>query len=110
MVTTPLNEGVTSCRRPLLSTIAPAAGSSGFGISGRPYCAPVAVSFYSGRRSVSASYPARLPQSEFRSLLLWEIENALTELLIYAAVMCEAFHRASSYHRLLITKLAAYRA
>ena len=37
-------------------------------------------------------------QSEFRSLLLRKIENALAKLFKYAAVMCEAFHRASSKH------------
>ena len=37
-------------------------------------------------------------QSEFRSLLLRKIENALTELLEYAAIMREAFHRANPYH------------
>jgi hypothetical protein len=49
-------------------------------------------------------------QSEFHSLLLRKIENALTELLKYAAVMCETTHRANSYHFPLVAKFAAYRA
>ena len=49
-------------------------------------------------------------QSEFHSLLLRKIENALTKLLKYAAVMCDASHGAGSYHSSLISKLAAYRA
>ena len=47
---------------------------------------------------------------ELRTLLFRKIENAIAKLLKYATVMCKAFHRASSNHPSLITKLAAYRA
>jgi hypothetical protein len=47
-------------------------------------------------------------QSEFHSLLLRKIENALTKLLKYAAVMCHASHRASFYHCPLIAEFATH--
>ena len=42
------------------ATLAPAAGSSVFKYL-EHYCAPLPVSFYSGRRAVFASYPTQLP-------------------------------------------------
>jgi hypothetical protein len=46
---------------------------------------------------------------ELGSLFFRKIENALAKLLKYAAVMCEACHRASLDHCPLIAKFAAYR-
>ena len=54
--------------------------------------------------------PANYRQGELRPLLFRKIENALTKLFKYAAVMCEASHRTNLYHCPLIAKLAAYRA
>ena len=47
-------------------------------------------------------------QSELRSLLFREIENALAKLVKYAAVMCQPFHRAGFYHYPVIAQFAAY--
>jgi hypothetical protein len=78
-------------------TLAPAAGWSSFKISGALLRAVARQLLFRAARSLRIISDPTASKVNF-TLLLWEIENALTKLVIYAAVMCEAFHRASSYH------------